>query len=63
MRPATEQRLRPDAVPKACEELMEAGARLQMAYAWFPEPGEPAEVLYLANKRAHRTLCFAAMPS
>ena len=53
MRPATEQTLRPGAVPKACEELMEAGARLQMAYAWFPEPGEPAEVLYLANKRAH----------
>jgi formate hydrogenlyase subunit 5 len=53
MMPAREQRVRPNAVPKACEELMEAGARLQMAYAWFPEPGEPAEVLYLANKAAH----------
>jgi formate hydrogenlyase subunit 5 len=52
MMPATEQRLRPDAVPKACEQLMEAGARLQMAYAWFPKLGEPAEVLYLANKAA-----------
>jgi formate hydrogenlyase subunit 5 len=50
MRPATEQTLSPGAVPKACEQLMEMGARLQMAYAWFPEPGEPAEVLYLANK-------------
>ena len=53
MMPATEQRLRSDGVPKACEELMGAGARLQMAYAWFPEMGEPAEVLYLANKAAH----------
>jgi Ni,Fe-hydrogenase III large subunit len=40
-------------VPKACEQLVEAGARLQMAYAWFPKPGEPAEVLYLADKGPH----------
>jgi formate hydrogenlyase subunit 5 len=53
MRSATEQTLRPSAVPKACEQLVEAGARLQMAYAWFPTPGEPAEVLYLADKGAH----------
>ena len=53
MRPATEQRLPPGAVPKACEQLVEAGARLQMAYAWFPKPGEPAEVLYLADKGPH----------
>ena len=46
MRPATEQTLQPGAVPKACEDLMEAGARLQMAYAWFPEPGEPAEDVF-----------------
>jgi Ni,Fe-hydrogenase III large subunit len=24
-----------------------------MAYAWFPEPGEPAEVLYLADMKPH----------
>jgi Ni,Fe-hydrogenase III large subunit len=24
-----------------------------MAYAWFPEPGAPAEVLYLADKKPH----------
>ena len=53
MRPATEQTLQPSAVPNACERLVEAGGRLQMAYAWFPKPGEPAEVLYLANKGAH----------
>ena len=53
MRPAMEQTLAPGAVPKACEQLVEAGARLQMAYAWFPKPGEPAEVLYLADKGPH----------
>jgi formate hydrogenlyase subunit 5 len=53
MRPASERRLQPHAVPEACEQLVEAGARLQMAYAWFPKPGEPAEVIYLANKAAH----------
>jgi formate hydrogenlyase subunit 5 len=53
MRPATEQTLQPSGVPEACEQLVEAGGRLQMAYAWFPKPGEPAEVLYLANKGAH----------
>jgi formate hydrogenlyase subunit 5 len=53
MRPATEQTLQPSGVPKACEQLVEAGARLQMAYAWFPKLGEPAEVLYLADKGAH----------
>ncbi len=53
MRPASERRLQPHAVPEACEQLVESGARLQMAYAWFPEPGEPAEVIYLANKAAH----------
>ena len=53
----------PGAVPKACEQLMEAGARLQMAYAWFPQPGEPAEVIYLADKRAQNPLlcCDAAL--
>jgi Ni,Fe-hydrogenase III large subunit len=40
-------------VTNACEQLVEAGARLQMAYAWFPKPGEPAEVLYLADKGPH----------
>lgn len=40
----------PHSVPQACEELIHAGARLQMAYAWFPHPGDAPEVLYLADK-------------
>jgi Ni,Fe-hydrogenase III large subunit len=27
---------------------------MQMAYAWFPEPGAPPEILYLANHAAHQ---------
>lgn len=50
MKPAAEQLLRAGEVPQACRELMGNGARLQMAYAWFPQPGEPAEVLYLADR-------------
>jgi formate hydrogenlyase subunit 5 len=49
----TERVLRPADVPQACQELVDAGARLQMAYAWFPEPRAPAEVLYLADKKPH----------
>jgi Ni,Fe-hydrogenase III large subunit len=47
--PAAEQRLDPDEIPQACEQLAAKGARLEMAYAWFPEPGEPAELLYFAD--------------
>ncbi len=54
MRPAVERILQPNEVPRACEHLVEKGARLQMAYAWFPEPGEPAEVLYLADQGVHK---------
>jgi formate hydrogenlyase subunit 5 len=43
----------PSEIPSACEQLAAEGARLQMAYAWFPEPGEPPEVLYLADKKPH----------
>ena len=53
MRATAERRLQPSEIPGACQQLVEAGARLQMAYAWFPEPGGPAEVLYLADKKAH----------
>ena len=43
-----EQRLSPDELPEICRALMTEGARLQMAYAWFPEPDTP-EVVYLAD--------------
>lgn len=53
---ATQERiLRPNEVLQACQSLAESGARMQMAYAWFPEPGEPAEVLYLADPGPHET--------
>jgi len=44
----------PHSIPQACEDLMRAGARLQMAYAWFPRPGQPPEVIYLADKAPHQ---------
>ncbi|HEX4020792.1 MAG TPA: NADH-quinone oxidoreductase subunit C [Acidobacteriaceae bacterium] len=50
MRGATERTLQPNEVPHACQHLVENGARLQMAYAWFPEPGAPPEILYLADQ-------------
>ncbi len=53
MRGAVEQAVQPSEVPQACQRLVEDGARLQMAYAWFPEPGGPPEVLYLANRTSH----------
>jgi Ni,Fe-hydrogenase III large subunit len=53
VRPATERILRAEEVPQACLQLAEGEARLQMAYAWFPQPGEPPEVLYLADQGPH----------
>jgi formate hydrogenlyase subunit 5 len=47
---ALEQRLTPDELPEVCRTLMAEGARLQMAYAWFPEPDTP-EVIYLADRK------------
>jgi len=48
-----ERVLRPEEVPQVCVDLMNSGARLQMAYAWFPKPGECVEVVYLAAKGPH----------
>ncbi len=50
MNGALEQRLTPDELPEVCRTLMAEGARLQMAYAWFPEPDTP-EVIYLADRK------------
>lgn len=50
MKGAVEQRFSPDELPEVCRALMADGARLQMAYAWFPEPDRP-EVIYLADKK------------
>jgi len=53
MKGTAERTLSPNEVPQACHQLSEDGARLQMAYAWFPEPGEAPEVLYLADRKPH----------
>lgn len=53
MRVTVEQALRPEEIPQTCRQLAEEGARLQMAYAWFPEPGASPEVLYLADRKPH----------
>jgi formate hydrogenlyase subunit 5 len=49
MRPAIEQKILPADLPRTCERLLEGEGRMQMAYAWFPRPGESPEVLYLAD--------------
>jgi Ni,Fe-hydrogenase III large subunit len=50
MKAAVEQFLQPNEVPERCHQLTQTGARMQMAYAWFPQPDEPPEVLYLADQ-------------
>lgn len=37
----------------ACQNILRDGGRMQMAYAWHPEPGAPPEILYLADHAAH----------
>lgn len=54
MRGTTERTLSPNEVQQACQHLVEKGARLQMAYAWFPESGGHPEVLYLADQGPHQ---------
>ncbi|HUN86798.1 MAG TPA: NADH-quinone oxidoreductase subunit C [Terracidiphilus sp.] len=54
MKGTMEHTVWPHSIPQTCEELMRAGARLQMAYAWFPRPGQPAEVIYLADRAPHQ---------
>jgi formate hydrogenlyase subunit 5 len=50
VRGAAEYLLRPEDVPQFAQRFTEDGVRFQMAYAWFPQPGEPPEVLYLADR-------------
>jgi formate hydrogenlyase subunit 5 len=50
---AADRVLQPEEIPQACVDLMHSGARLQMAYAWFPKPGETVEVVYLAATSPH----------
>ena len=53
MKGTVERVLRPEEIPQTCVDLMKAGARLQMAYAWFPEAGQSLEVVYLAATAPH----------
>jgi len=50
MKATAEHVLPPEDIASACQQLATDGARLQMAYAWFPQPEEPPEVLYLADR-------------
>ena len=49
MKGTTERIVQPNEIPLHCHELTQAGGRMQLAYAWFPKPEEPQEVLYLAD--------------
>lgn len=42
----------PPDLATACRELLTAGGRMQMAYAWFPDSGGKPEVRYLASEAA-----------
>jgi formate hydrogenlyase subunit 5 len=46
--------LAPGELKAACQEMLHAGGRMQMAYAWFPQPGGPPELRYLAAPGARR---------
>jgi formate hydrogenlyase subunit 5 len=46
--------LDPAELPSACQDLLQHGGRMQMAYAWYPEPGAPPEILYLGDQAAHQ---------
>lgn len=50
MKSAVEQFISPSEIVETCLELIAGGARMQMAYARFPEPGAAPEVLYLADQ-------------
>lgn len=53
MKGSVERILPPSEIPVACEDLTRAGARIQMAYAWFPQAGGAPEVIYLAGMGPH----------
>jgi len=52
MNGAQETHLAADELEGACRVLTGSGGRMQMAYAWFPRPNQPAELLYLAAPAA-----------
>jgi len=64
VRGTVERVLEPHEIRQACERLVAEGARLQMAYAWFPEVEGSAEVLYLAGRGPHEpfTLLRCRLP-
>jgi Ni,Fe-hydrogenase III large subunit len=43
-------------LPSRCERAVQSGARLQMAYAWFPEGGTLPEIRYLVHWGADQPL-------
>jgi Ni,Fe-hydrogenase III large subunit len=49
MRGTIEDRFDIALLPQRADELLAAGGRMQMAYAWFPEPGVP-ELCYLVAR-------------
>jgi len=46
--------IEPSGLAAACRELLAAGGRMQMAYAWFPGRRGEAEVRYLASAEPRR---------
>jgi formate hydrogenlyase subunit 5 len=41
--------MKPDDLPGAAREVLDSGGRMQMAYAWYPRPGQ-LELRYLSGK-------------
>lgn len=48
------QDLAPGVLQDACRALLAEGGRIQMAYAWFPDPDGGPELRYLASTGARR---------
>lgn len=55
MRPHLEDIALEDLRPR-CESAVKSGARLQMAYAWFPDRGTLPEIRYLVHRGADQPL-------
>ncbi|WP_204117432.1 nickel-dependent hydrogenase large subunit [Paraburkholderia sp. C35] len=50
-------------IGRTIDELLASGGRMQMAYAWFPESGAPAELRYIATVRGQRAFAVWHMKS
>lgn len=51
----------PDALPAAAKRVLESGGRMQMAYAWYPQPGQ-VELRYVSGDGGGRPFAVWRCP-